>query len=198
MDVLKAVYYILCPFIIPSLLNVDFCRNVLFTDESTFRCDGFMNRHNIRYYSQQNPYWTGEIMKQGRWSVNVWGGIFNNYVIGPYFFERILTANIYLDFLRETLPILLENVNLPVRNNMWFQHDGAPIHGTRAVTFFLTENYGTRWIGNRGNPWYANDREAEGPILWPPRSPDLSPLDYFYGDLWIILYTLHLAKAPTK
>lgn len=160
--------------------NAEFFRNVLFTDESTFRSDRTMNRHNIRYYSQQNPTWRGEIMKQGRWSVNVWGGIVNDYVIGPYFFQGNLTGNIYLNFLRESLPMLLENVVLQVRNNMWFQHDGAPPHGTRDVTLFLTERHGLRWIGNRGNPWYAN-REAEGPILWPPRSPDLNPLDYF---LW--------------
>ena len=159
--------------------NPDFFRNVLFTDESSFRSDGIINRHNIRFYSQENPYWTGEIIKQGRFSVNVWGGIINNHVIGPHFFEGILTANIYLDFLRETLPILLQNFNLQV-NNIWFQHDGAPVHGTRAVTNFLTENYGTRWIGNRGNPWYENDEEATGPILWPPRSPDLNPLDFFW------------------
>ncbi|PNF43619.1 hypothetical protein B7P43_G03107, partial [Cryptotermes secundus] len=62
-----------------------------------------------------------------------------------------LTADIYLTFLQETLAELLEMLPLEVRRKMWFQ------------------NFGNREIG-RG-----------GPITWPPRSPDLTPLDFF---LW--------------
>ena len=29
--------------------------------------------------------------------------------------------------------------------------------------------------------WFQQD----GPIEWPPRSPDLTPLDFFYGDMTI-------------
>ena len=37
----------------------------------------------------------------------------------------------------------------------------------RDVTTFLDENFPGRWVG-RG-----------GPTAWPPRSPDLTPLDFF-------------------
>ena len=47
--------------------------------------------------------------------------------------------------------------------------DGAPPHFSCFVTDVLNERYPDAWIG-RG-----------GPISWPPRSPDLSPLDFF---LW--------------
>ena len=65
--------------------------------------------------------------------------------------------------------MLLEDVPLDIRRDMWFQHDGAPAHFHRNVRAFLNEFYPNRWIG-RG-----------GAIRWPPRSPDLNPLDFF---LW--------------
>lgn len=39
-----------------------------------------------------------------------------------------LTGNFYLNFLRETLNEILEDVRLNIRQNMWYQHDGAPAH----------------------------------------------------------------------
>ena len=52
---------------------------------------------------------------------------------------------------------------------MWFMHDGAPAHITVDVRHFLDATYPQRWIG-RG-----------GPVIWPARSPDLNPLDFFFG-----------------
>jgi len=58
---------------------------------------------------------------------------------------------------------------------MYFQHDGAPPHYTRHVREYLSESFPNRWIG-RG-----------GPVAWPLRSPDLTPLDYY---LWGHMKTL--------
>lgn len=52
---------------------------------------------------------------------------------------------------------------------MWFQQDGAPAHFGLRVQRLLDEIFPNRWIGRRGT------------IEWPPRSPDLRPLDFF---LW--------------
>lgn len=52
---------------------------------------------------------------------------------------------------------------------MWFQHDGASTHFARTVQNHLNQQFPAQWIG-RGRP-----------IKWPPRSPDLTPLDFF---LW--------------
>ena len=49
---------------------------------------------------------------------------------------------------------------------MYFQHDGAPSHYTRHVIQHLNDTFPNRWIG-RGST-----------INWPPRSPDLTPLDF--------------------
>jgi len=60
---------------------------------------------------------------------------------------------------------------------MYFQHDGAPPHYIRHVKDHLTESFPNRWLG-RG-----------GPIPWPPRSPDLTPLDYYlWGHMKTLVY----------
>ena len=60
---------------------------------------------------------------------------------------------------------------------MYFQHDGAPPHYTRHVRDYLNESFPNRWLGRRG------------PVAWPPRSPDLTPLDYYlWGHMKTLVY----------
>lgn len=59
----------------------------------------------------------------------------------------------------------------------WFQHDGAPSHYAGTVRDFLNGIYPQRWFGRNG------------PRRWPPRSSDLTPLDYFlWGNFKEIVY----------
>src|SRR3978361_1202874 len=86
--------------------------------------------------------------------------ILGTICIGPLFFEGNLNGGIYLEFLDVELPQLLEDVPLNVRQNQWFQHNGAPAHSTDPVTYWLNENYPDRWIGRRGRfPWPARSRQ---------------------------------------
>jgi hypothetical protein len=94
-------------------------------------------------------------------SLTIPRGIIDDHLIGPYLFPLRLTGDIYLTFLQETLPELLEVVPSEVRREMWFQHDGAPAHFTNIVREYLDEKFGNRWIGR------------EGPITGPP--PPLLP-----------------------
>ncbi|KAL1454591.1 hypothetical protein WDU94_010811 [Cyamophila willieti] len=103
------------------------------------------------------------------YNVNVWCGLLGNRLLGPYFYENILDGEGYLDFLQNELPIMLENIPLDVRRDMIFQHDGCPAHGTNRVKRHVQQMF-RLIIALRG-----------GTIPWPPRSPDLTPLDYF---LW--------------
>ena len=65
------------------------------------------------------------------------------------------------------------------RVNMLIQQDGAPPHYGREVKDFLNQNYPNRWIGR------------QGPITWPPRSPDLTPLHfYLWGHMKSLVYTV--------
>lgn len=159
-----------------------FFRFVLFSDEAIFRSDGRLNRHNCHYWSDENPHWYRPEEHQNRWSVMVWCGIINGYLIGPYFFDRNVDRHTYLQLLRDHLPELLEDVDLLTRQRMWLQQDGAAPHFARVVRDFLNEQYAERWIG-RG-----------GPVIWPPRSPDLTSLDFF---LWGYIKDVVFARRPT-
>ena len=45
------------------------------------------------------------------------------------------------------LPLLLENLDLQTRQNLWFMHDGAPAHQSRQVTEHLNNTFPNRWMG---------------------------------------------------
>jgi hypothetical protein len=73
------------------------------------------------------------------------------------------------------MPKLLEDVPLAVRARMWYVHDGAPTHFSRAVRDVLNNTDHDQWKG-RGEP-----------IAWSPPSPDLNPQDFY---LWRHLKSL--------
>lgn len=160
----------------------NFFRYVLFSDEATFKSNGQLNRHNCHYWCDENPHWFRPVDSQNRWSLIVWCGIINGYLVGPYFFEENVNGTNFLSLLRDDLPALLENVDLVTRQRMWFQLDGAPPHYSTDVRNYLNLQYNGRWIG-RG-----------GPVTWPPRSPDLTPPDFY---LWGFLKNVVYAEKPT-
>ena len=90
-------------------------------------------------------------------------------LIGPYLLPPRLTGHNYLILLQEVLGELLEDVSLETSRRLWFQHNDAPPQFAGVVRDHLNRCFGQRLIG-RG-----------GPIAWPPRSPDLRPLDFFCG-----------------
>ena len=142
-----------------------FLNRICFSDEATFHVSGKLNKHNARIWGSENPHITREIERDSP-KVNVWCGLLCNKVIGPFFFEeKTITADIYLDTLTEYVTPQLEEF----QPHILFQQDGAPPHWGLKVREFLDKKFPARWIG-RG-----------GPIPWPPRSPDITPLDFF---LW--------------
>lgn len=157
--------------------NPQFLTQVLWTDEATFTSCGRVNLHNKHYWSQTNPHWMREVDHQNRWSINVWCGVLGHRIIGPFIFNGHLNGESYLNFLENDLPILLEDVPLDLRTSMWYQHDGCPAHFSQRVRDFLNVRYLNRWIG-RGSLF-----------PWPPRSPDLTVLDfYLWGRIKDIVY----------
>ena len=64
---------------------------------------------------------------------------------------------------------MLQNYTIPqIPQGYVFQQDGAPPHFALHVRDHLNQCFPQQWIG-RG-----------GPTAWPPRSPDLTPLDFFF------------------
>ncbi|GFX71695.1 uncharacterized protein TNCV_4131411 [Trichonephila clavipes] len=64
---------------------------------------------------------------------------------------------------------------------LWFQQDGATCHTARATIDLLKDTFGDRLISRFG------------PVNWPSRSSDLTPLDYF---LWGYVKSLVYADKP--
>ena len=57
-----------------------------------------------------------------------------------------------------------------------YQHDGAPPHWKLTVWTYLNDNLPRRWIGRASV-------EDNVMLKWPPRSPGLTPCDFFSGDM---------------
>jgi hypothetical protein len=97
--------------------------------------------------------------------VNILCAVSRTQVYGPFFFAKVtITGHMYLDMLEHFLVSQLD-VNIVI-----WQRDGAPPHYHRDVTRFLNQTFPRRWIGRGG---YSP---------WPPRSPDLTPVDFsFWG-----------------
>jgi len=83
-------------------------------------------------------------------------------------YSNNMNADYYTDFLLHRLPELLENVPLAQRIEMLFQQDGHPAHTSRLARTILNKKFPGRWIGLHGQEW-------------PPRSPNLTPMDIFVG-----------------
>lgn len=66
------------------------------------------------------------------------------------FFPPRLKGEIYLGFLRQDLPILLEEVPLQIRNCMWLLQDGEPPQLNIDVRQHLNEVFSDRWICRGG------------------------------------------------
>lgn len=136
------------------------------------------NIQSTRFWSHKNPDFTIEKRMKSK-TLTVWAGIWSGGLIGPFFFEGTGTGFRYLQMLQEQIyPALLE---IPELQDMIFMQDGAPPHWLRTVRDWLDEHFPERWLGR------------DGPILWPPRSPDLTPMDF---SVWGIIKDRCYATRP--
>ena len=68
-------------------------------------------------------------------------------------------------------------------NDMWFQQDGTTCHTACVAMDLLRGELGEHFI------------LCSGPVNWPPRSCDLTPLDYF---LWSYVYAHIYTDKPAS
>jgi len=142
---------------------------VLWSDESTFSLDGRINRHNCVIWTEENPHISTTKALHSPW-VMVWIGFSTSIMSPPFFFETTVTSDSYSYLLiNHIIPFLKRKKKF---SSTIFQQDGAPAHFSVNVREILNQNFPKRLIG-RGLD-----------VKWPPRSPDLSPLDYW---LWPLL-----------
>ncbi|GFV28045.1 putative transposase [Trichonephila clavipes] len=144
----------------------DFHKRILFSDEAHFWLNGYVNQQNCRIWSEANP---------------LFGAL---YGLVESFFKNDEGHNVTVngDRYRE----MITNFFIPELNNhdvqeLWFQQDGATCHTARATIDLLKDTFADRLISRFG------------PVNWPPRSCDLTPLDYF---LWGYVKSLVYADKP--
>ncbi|GFX87299.1 transposable element Tcb2 transposase [Trichonephila clavipes] len=104
--------------------------------------------------------------------LTVWCALWAGGIICPYFFKNGEGHNITVN--GDRYRAMITNFFIPELNNhdvqeLWFQQDGATCHTARATIDLLKDTFGDRLISRFG------------PVNWPPRPCDLTPLDYF---LW--------------
>ncbi|GFU92256.1 putative DD41D transposase [Trichonephila clavipes] len=149
----------------------NFHKRILFSDDVHFWLNGYVNKQNCRIWSEANPQVYVETPLHPE-KLTVWCALWAGGIIGPYFFKNDEGHNVTVN--GDRYRAMITNFFIPELNNhdvqeLWFQQDGATCHTTRATIDLLKDTFGDRLISRFG------------PVNWPPRSCDLTPLDYF---LW--------------
>lgn len=116
----------------------------------------------------ENPHCRKTTHVQGQLSVNVWTGILGDQIIGPHFIEGIVDGPSYARFLEDTLPHLLEDLPLHLRQELIFQQDGHSAHFSRVARAVLDRDFPQRWIG------------LYGPTEWPPAAQISLHVTFFF------------------
>ena len=70
-----------------------FYRKIVFSDEANFWLNGYVNKQNCRFWSEDRPQ---ELQKLPMLSekVTVWCGLWAGGIIGPYFFKDDANRNV--------------------------------------------------------------------------------------------------------
>ena len=71
-----------------------FEKKILFTDEAGFTRNGIFNFHNNHEWAAENPHAIVQRGHQQRFSLNVWGGIIDEHLIGPVFLPQRLNEQL--------------------------------------------------------------------------------------------------------
>lgn len=96
-------------------------------------------------------------------------------LLGLFFFEGTINSERYLQLIIDPF---LDELTYAERLSVYFQQDSATAHTAGRSIRELRRIFGTRLISNN---------------LWPPRSPDLTPCDFY---LWGTLKSRVYRKNP--
>ncbi|GFV25129.1 uncharacterized protein TNCV_591951 [Trichonephila clavipes] len=123
------------------------------------------------------------VLPCGGEKLTVWCALWAGGTIGPYFFKNDEGHNVTVN--GDRYRAMITNFFITELNNhdiqeLWFQQDGATCHTARATIDLLKDTF---------------DDPLISPVNWPPRSCDLTPLDYF---LWGYVKSLVYADKPKR
>lgn len=159
--------------------------NILFSDEAHFHLNGHVNKQNCRYWSRENPKQKHQRPLHSP-KVTVWAAMSASGIIGPFFFEddrgHAVTVNSqrYVEMIQTFFTPALQEFD-GYNQDTWFQQDGATCHTSNLSLPVVQALFPEKLISRRED------------IQWPPRSPDLTPCDFF---LWGYLKSQVYRNSP--
>lgn len=143
-----------------------FEENILWSDEKYYVLKQGPNKSIDRYWSPVNKFEYEECRSQGQQKAMCWVGLLNGKVIGPVWIEGNMDQFVYRDILEEQIWPKVRNI--ASRKQVYFMQDGAKPHTTQMNLDYLKDKFQGRLISNKTA------------IIWPPNSPDLNPLDFWF------------------
>ena len=177
-----------CEWFLRKVRYPRFLANLVIGDEAGFWMNGRVSSQNVRKYAPKgnNPEFTYEV-SSSKEKAMVWMGLCGNgSVLGPFYFDGTVTGASYLQLLNEKVfPQLIAEFGDQFNNGsfsrLWWAQDGAPGHTAVNISEWMTEFFQHKIIA------------LHHPQEWPPRSPDLTPCDFF---LWGYLKSKVYVTAP--
>jgi len=116
--------------------------------------------------------------------LTVWCALWAGGFVGPYFFKNDDGQNVTVNGDRYRAMItnfLISELNSHDFQELYFQQDGGTCHTACATIDLLEDTFGDSLFSRFG------------PVNWPPRSCDLTPLAYF---LWGYVKSLVYSDKP--
>jgi hypothetical protein len=139
---------------------IDILDKVFYRNETWFHRSGYVNSQNSRILSAENSHtfhdWSLHSLKVGAWCA-----VSRRRIIGHIVFIETITAERYQELNMNFISLLEVD-----EQDCWLQQDVATAHTENSTMQMLSEFLGGRIISRN---------------LCPPRSPDLSPPDFY---LW--------------
>ena len=136
-------------------------KKIIFSDEAYLDLGGYVNKKIVAFGAHKTRTHTANATKTSHCLVRIFVQR-HNWVI----FLPTVNGDRYRAMFNEFLFTKIEEEDI---GNIWFQQDGITCHTAEATLDVLSPVFEGRIISRRAH------------VVWPPRSCDLTPLDYY---LW--------------
>jgi hypothetical protein len=137
-----------------------------------FTNKSYIDSQTTGIWAAENPHELHQVPLHTE-KIGVRCAISRRRIIGPIFFDTTVTSAVYADTVQQFVALLNE-----YERYCWYQQDGATCHTSNETMTLLKQFFDDRIISKN---------------LWPPRSPDLTPTDFF---LWDYLKETVYKKKP--
>ncbi|GFX69987.1 DUF4817 domain-containing protein [Trichonephila clavipes] len=126
----------------------DLHKRILFSDESYFWLNGYVNKQNCRIWSEANPQVYVETPLHPE-KLTVWCALWAGGIIGLLFFKN--DEGHYVTVNGDRYRAMITNFSIPELNNhdvqeLWYQQEGATCHTASATIDLLKDTFGDRLI----------------------------------------------------